>query len=241
MKLSLLRDALDCARNRMDVSDYHGFALRARGAGSGYHDRVRALDYLLGEGCIEVTGGKLGLNKRADWQWLGSLLREGSEEAWSIADTYVPSNAVWKVEETFRAEIGLEGELAVMRELEKSLPARDFQRVRHVSLTDDSAGYDILSPSLTGRPSLAMLEVKTSTRSSELFRFFISRNEISRGLNSEAWALVFVQLHLKQATVLGHLGIGYFSSDFPTEVSDSVRVSELEVEVSREDLIPGLP
>ena len=241
MKLPLFRDVLDFARNRVAISDYRGYALRAKGAGAGYDDRMRALDFLLQQGCIQLADGKLSLNKAADWEWIGPLLRAGSEGAWEIADTYVPSRVVCKVEEGFLAEIGLAGELAVLSELERLLPKDDFRRVSHVSLTDDSAGYDILSPRISGKPPLAMLEVKTSTRVSSLFRFFISRNEINKGLMNQDWSLVCVELHGDEAKILGHLGMEYFSSDLPKDVSDTVRVSQLEIELSKADLIPGLP
>ncbi|MCV7311909.1 DUF3883 domain-containing protein [Mycobacterium paraffinicum] len=58
-----------------------------------------------------------------------------------------------------------------------------------MSVLDDSLGYDVLAPMITGKAR--HLEVKTTrSKPSATFDFFLSRNEFDTGRRDSEWALV---------------------------------------------------
>lgn len=90
-------------------------------------------------------------------------------------------------------ETGLLGELEVVRYCAEELNdvgRADLARsVQQVSLLDDSLGYDVLAPMISGEPR--HLEVKTSQAPElDTFEFFLSRNEFDTGRRDDTWALV---------------------------------------------------
>lgn len=99
-----------------------------------------------------------------------------------------------RTDDAARTETGLAGELAVVDACRNELVS--FGRpdlahgVQQVSVLDNSLGYDVLAPSLTG-PN-RWLEVKTSRSAvGSVFDFFLSRNEYEVGRHDpSAWALV---------------------------------------------------
>ncbi|MFA6000281.1 MAG: DUF3883 domain-containing protein [Candidatus Paceibacterota bacterium] len=91
--------------------------------------------------------------------------------------------------------IGSRGEEIVLREekgkLEK-IGLKDLaQKVKRMSVDDDTLGYDILSFDVDGKEKY--IEVKTSSSSKDSMRFFVSLNEYSIGKDKENYFIYFVE------------------------------------------------
>ena len=241
MNLDLAKDVLRFARDGISIYDYRQFTLRSRGAGSSALDRQRVLDQLIENGTVVVDSERLRINQLADWSWIHQSALAGDSVIWSIVDEYVPIRIQTVIDDKVRAEIGAAGEQEVLRRLETELDEASFAKVRQVSLVDDAAGYDISAPSVGDKEGLQMLEVKTSTRPSSYFHFFLSRNEFLKGLANSSWYLVFVRSKNQNEQVLGHLSMSFFEDDFPREVSKEIVADGYRIRVSIDSFVPGLP
>ncbi len=142
-----------------------------------------------------------------------------------------------------RELIGSAGENAVLSACTDNLVAlgrRDLaDRVQQVSLVDDTLGYDIYAPSVTG--SVRFLEVKTSGRnSSGAFTFYLSRNEYNIGrVNPNSWALIACSWDGTEAQVVGWCRAVALSAYLP--VDGSGRWTEALVCLPLTLLASGLP
>ena len=96
-------------------------------------------------------------------------------------------------QELVRAEVGVAGEVAVVEACRSdlmSLGRADLAlAVQQVSVLDDSLGYDVVAPMITG--PMRLLEVKTATNPGPIFQFFLTRNEYEVGRReSGLWSLI---------------------------------------------------
>jgi hypothetical protein len=139
-------------------------------------------------------------------------------------------------------EIGEELVVSAAREELLGLGREDLARaVRRVSLTSDALGYDVNAPRLTGRPRL--LEVKSTTRTDDTFRVFISRNEANIGAKFPDWAMVVCRvtdLEMRSAEICGWCPAHTFSARLPTD-SARGRWEQASIGLRAEELHPGLP
>jgi hypothetical protein len=139
-------------------------------------------------------------------------------------------------------QIGEELVAAACRQDLRSLGRADLgRRVRHVSLEDDTAGYDILAPRLAGRGR--MLEVKSTTELGDPVKVYLSRHESSVAAREETWSLVVcvgVDPLTRTGQILGWLpgsGLGeYLPHDRVGGTWETVRITLI-----RSSLVPGLP
>ena len=97
-----------------------------------------------------------------------------------------------KFDDTARRQLGLAGELAFVEWLQRHTVAQ----VVHISMFDDSAGYD-MALTIEGRVC-ARVEVK-STRREDSARIYLSRNEVETMLVYSSWCLQLVQLDASNA------------------------------------------
>jgi len=130
------------------------------------------------------------------------------------------------------ARIGLAGETALVALLNDTIPGC----ARHMSLTDDTLGYDI---TVTDN-SEAHLEVKSTTRRGRLI-IYLSRHEFEVAAIDDAWALVIVgldaDLHLAAlATARAHI----VHERVPHDVSRLGRWDSVAIELRADDLTQGL-
>lgn len=147
-----------------------------------------------------------------------------------------------KFDESERATLGLRGEEFVVKiardeltELGRADLAAD---VRRLSEFADNLGYDVVAPRLDGS---RRLEVKTSGRRGDLFRFFISRSEIDWGLRDLDWALVACRLHSDgELELLGWCRAQALEPYLPTD-SEGGRWAEAELEIPPTLFYYGLP
>lgn len=121
------------------------------------------------------------------------LLRAVFEEP-SRRAAFVLSTAR-KVDATLLAEIGADGEEAVVAACREYLLSKDrgdlADQVARLSLEDDTLGYDVTSPDCQGRRH--HLEVKATRSIGTRVEFYLSRNEAVTGANDMSWALVIAR------------------------------------------------
>ena len=137
-----------------------------------------------------------------------------------------------RVDQAMRAEVGLAGELALVKLLEGRWPGS----VRHVALTDDGFGYDIeFRPDQTYH-----LEVKSTNRRGRL-TVFLSRHEHEVALVDPAWRLVVVGLDTGgRASTIATVRHVSLAERAPRDHDPSARWESVRHQLGPGDLLPGL-
>jgi hypothetical protein len=237
----MIYDALSCARDQLLVSDYILFAKRAIGPGMAYYDRIRILDELIAAEFVIETVGRLTLNESPNLSLFESELKNGFLDAWNLASLFPKAFRKFQDNSQILSEIGLRGEKFVISLLETSLPIDRVKMIKHVSIYDDSAGYDIFSPSTTGENHGYLLEVKTSIQKSDSITFFISRNEIDVAIKNRNWRLIAVEIIDGVPKLLGHLEASELVPSLPEEKTINVQWTQLRIQVEKNVFLAGLP
>lgn len=147
-----------------------------------------------------------------------------------------------------RRVFGALGEVAVLERAREELVDLGYgslaERVSRVSLLDDTLGYDILAPSISGQSRL--LEVKTSRGGhprAPIVRFYISRNEVRVGASGrDQWALVSCELPPEDgdgSIMFSWCRASSFAPYLPQDAGG--RWEQARVDMPRHLLTPGLP
>jgi hypothetical protein len=236
--------ALDCiefAYASRNINDYNDYCKRQLGAGTAYYDRIRVKDQLIDEGFIRLDDNKLRLGEAHSSEWLEQALVNGEQAAWAICDCFPRRKLKFDPDDLAKRELGLAGELHVIDRLKQLLPASDHHRISHVSLIDDSAGYDIRSPTLSGHETESLLEVKTSARSGSNFTLFMSRNEVETGLRNPNWHLVLVLAKSGDFEITGVLKMSAIADLLPQDMSEEASWISLKLVLPVEGLHSQLP
>ena len=193
-------------------------------AGKTQFDRQRVLEDLMEVGVLVVKDTRVFTNGNALIRFLSSQLADGDRIAWELA---VAGGELEATEAKFPRElleqIGLEGELTVIEELKRQLASDLHDQIDHISLFDDTVGFDIRAPLTSMSSGFSCLEVKTSSRPGEDFRFFISRNETRAAATIRNWFLVGVVRLNGVASVIGHLRYHNFAAYLPSDVHSNSR------------------
>lgn len=239
----LVLDVIHAASIGMDSKD---FEIQCRLAptqnGKSFFDRVRVAEDLMRIGLIVVEDGNLKLAMKEVPSSLFKELRKGSEVGWKILD-YIDhsSKLTQKIDLELIKQIGLDGELAVIEELKNLIPGSHQHRIKHISLFDDSAGFDIQAPSIKDIKTTILLEVKTSPRPGDNFTFYISQNEARIASLNEDWALVGVVSREERYRALGFLTYHQFSDYLPVNIDPHGRWESAKITVPKEIFMLGLP
>jgi hypothetical protein len=239
----LILEVLRAASERISIQDFDvQCQLAPVSLGKSYHDRMRTAESLIEEGLIEKIDDRLRVVGKEVPEWLRLGMLNGSNVAWNIFETIDTKGKIkGKVNQELLLEIGIEGENAVIFELKRFLPTSLATRIKHISLTDDSAGFDISSPSVCLQENYLLLEVKTSSRPGNEFRFFISRNEARVASQNENWRLVAVRRAPDGYKVLGHLRYTHFSDILPIDSSAFSKWESASINIPTDLIVPGLP
>jgi hypothetical protein len=243
LREQLILETLEAAMQRVSKADFELHCkLQQNGAGVSFNDRTQVLDHLLQEEHVVVDHGYLALNYSRLPDLLRPYILDGVELAWKICDS-IDTDAIGrsKFDNEILELIGLDGELAVINQLSKELPSKVHSKVIHVSLFSDSAGYDISTPSVDDHDRILKLEVKTTTRASRPFRFFISRNEVEVATKNSDWYLVFVRKSYSNFEVVGHTTIMSLYDRLPVNRCETIRWESLCIDIKIEELRKGLP
>lgn len=238
---AVLRTCIDMARRGFSEEDFKRFALMSFRFGEQYLDLVMTLNFLKEIQVVGTSAGNLQLLDVENSDWFAGEISSGSTLVWDVLDNIPFPFRKFNPDQTAQALLGAQGELAVMRDLhEKVLPdLRD--KIRQVSLVSDHFGYDIEAPSRFEERGLMALEVKTSSRPGDYFKFFLSRNEYRVGLETEYWSLVFVQMVGSKFEVLGHLPHSEIKSRVPKNIDNGFVWESASGAVHKNEIFPGLP
>ncbi|GAA4561063.1 hypothetical protein GCM10023193_22810 [Planotetraspora kaengkrachanensis] len=158
-----------------------------------------------------------------------------------------------KIDVALLAEIGAEGEEAVVAACRKYLLAKDradlADHVARLSLEDDTLGYDVTSPDCRGRRH--HLEVKATRSIGTRIDFYLSRNEATIGANDPSWAIVIARQEISGPNgelamrVIGWLTYWDIASALPidtTPANDLMgRWANARMTIPDSQLRPGLP
>lgn len=182
---------------------------------------------------VQVIDGRIRFVTLGAIPWLSEALLHGDTHSWELANLVEKAyKKKYKFDPNRLAEIGLNGEKFVIEELKKKLVQELHCRIQHISLGDDSAGYDIKSPSINNSERVELLEVKTSTRvHEEYFEFFLSRNEYITGLKNPNWSIVAVQVKNGKYSVLGFIKSHQIESRMPKNIDETVTWESVRIKL----------
>jgi hypothetical protein len=206
----------------------------------GYELRMHSLNELILQGVVSLENSRLVLGHLETVEWLTTALLEGQPEAWQICDAFGPLGRKFEPDQLALEMLGLEGEEHVLRSLHEDLPLDKHREVVQVSLTDDTAGYDIRTPT-TLFPDNVFLEIKTSSRPGDKFSFFLSRNEWNVAKTSSRWYLVLVKKSDRELSIFGHLDAGSLVGYFPEDSHPDFTWTVAKGSLTTDDVFPGLP
>jgi hypothetical protein len=236
-------DVIRASRKHWSTDDYRTFSkISYPLPGRGYLDRMKVLDRLIDDGMISLEDRKIIFNSMENVDWVSDGLISGSKTVWDLVEIAEPNgNLAGKYDGDRLAEIGEMGEQAVIEFLHESLPINQRHRVLQVSQTNDSAGYDIVSPSLRDISKNVLLEVKTTVRPGSNFSFYLSRNEHRVGIQNPNWYLIFVRVLDSVPKIVGNMNASCFESWLPIERDDRSRWESVKITVVPSELSVDFP
>ncbi|MGC6472612.1 MAG: DUF3883 domain-containing protein [Parvibaculales bacterium] len=211
-------DAVKFLDNGKRIEDYKLFCKnQPRNLKGSFADRMEVLELLTEQKIILNNNGNLTMHPDPDFSCFNEGLAAGYEDAWEFVDLIGKSKAAEKkFDNSKNIENGLMGEEFIVSELKKTLPEEKFNQINHVSLKDDTKGYDIEFENENN--ILKFLEVKTSSLPGNNFSFFLSRNEYEVGkLKNDDWSIVLVKLFNGNPVFFGALTLADLNEYLPLE------------------------
>lgn len=241
--LEMAVDVVRASRKHWSTDEYTRFSKISEPLpGRGYFDRMKVLNRLIEDGVVYLKGRQIMFRGLENVDWVKRGLISGSKTIWDFVEATEPTeNFSRKFENDHLIEIGRTGEAAVIDRLLKVLPAEQCNRVLHVSLTNDAAGYDIFAPSTVDSSNELLLEVKTSVRPGENFAFYLSRNEYRVGSQNPNWYLIFVRVVDSVPEILGYVKANSFQAWLPTEHDDRSKWQSVLINMDVKGMSPDLP
>ena len=227
---------VNAAKNRIHIQDFYMDGRLSRNVAHGYEARKQVLGELMNSGVVALDESRLTLGMLTTFNGLIEGLKEGSVEAWAIVDLFPKKSRKFDPDSNLLNEIGIRGELFVIEELKRMLPANLHERIQHISLTDDSAGFDISTPSTINPNNQIQLEIKTTTRPGNQFNFHLSRNEFETAKRYEHWYLILVTSWNLECKIFGYLEGSSIISYFPIDTSSGFSWTSAKGSLNQDDL-----
>ena len=236
-------DAIELAKSKATIEDYKKFCnVQPREAGQSFDDRIRVLDFLIRNKIILHDDKRLAIGTMKHTEWIDKALEKGSEQAWKIATAIDPDQFYLnKFDDEINKKIGLLGEHYVFEEILKALPNHLHLSVKHLSLVNDSWGYDIISPCLYPEEKRVLLEVKTTSRPFGEFRFFLSMNEFRVSQQKKNWYIVLVRIVNGKPTLEGNIVSSKMANIMPDNINNRVEWQSVKIKVDQDWVVRGLP
>lgn len=230
-------ETLGSARKKITVKEFKNYCnMITPEVGKSFYDRIRVAEFLIEKETILVSDGRLVLNPNSNHLWLIDDIFDGSANAWEIAQAIDLSGELErKFDNSLQVQLGLEGELAFISILDDNLPETYRRTINHVSLTDDTAGYDVSCISGMHEDQFDLYEVKTSSRISGIFNFFITRNELKVANSQPNWRIAAMRKVDSKFEFLGLLRLSQFSSYLPKDIHTSSKWMSASVAVPFSD------
>lgn len=240
--IEVASEIVEASESRWTVEDYKRFCgLQLPEAGKDRFFRLNVLAEMLQQNLIALEDGRLALGDPNSSTWLCNELRKGDKAAWSFFEAAYPAKSARKFDDRHLKEIGLEGEKWVVEQYREKLSAEIFDRIRHVSVTDDTLGFDIATPSMKYNSRYLHIEVKASVRATSKFEFYLSRNEYEISLKDQNWILLLVRKQAGLYEVFGHAYHSALASLVPVDVDDSGSWASAKLSLGSADVYHGLP
>lgn len=211
-------------------------------AGKGFDDYQNICRLLLSDGSLYKERDRLRVGSIIEKSWFLECLASGYSSAWRIQDILSDNKqSPKKFNSEFLSKIGLRGEEALVEFLKDNLHPELHESIRHVSLEDDTLGYDIQSPSIENNDNKIYLEVKTTVKEGEFFQFYLSKNEFFTSQEIERWFLVFMETKNNVTSLVGHLPIDNFENLLPYNLCDEITWATVKIKVDKANIEPGIP
>ena len=241
--LEMACDAIRLARDGCSVEDYKKFCnLITPEVGKSYYDRIKVAEHLISQGLIQNRDGRFGLVYKTLPDWLRHGLAAGDSASWKLLDEMDPSGKrISKYDSAALQAIGLAGEEFVVDLIKERLDPGLHHLVVHISLSDDTRGYDLISPSISNSDLVVCFEVKTSSRLSEYFSCYLSRNEADVAARTMNWYLLAVENINGKHSLIGHLQFSDFAEWLPSDALQIGRWETTYLRFPKSKIRPGLP
>ena len=239
-QLASFLEVIIAAKEQMHFEDFKTGGRLAGDIRSGYQARMVAFSALADSGFVILESGKLMLGVLSEESWLTSSLTNGDPESWAICDAFPSKLRKFNPDSLNLEQIGREGEDFLVSWLKSNLDPQLHSEIVQTSLTDDSAGYDIVSPSLKLQGQMK-LEVKTSTRSGDVFTFHLSRNEWATAARNFNWYLVLVNKTQGKFSVFGYLDSQSLVSYYPNDSHLDFKWTSTVGVLGPDDVFSGVP
>jgi len=242
----LLRTIIKAAEHRNGVDELNYWVSNTPiGYGKQDSDYRDALVELQRLGIIVIKNEYIELGQGS--QDFKRLLTSQDSDVWRINEIITEESTQLarrfsKFDNTDRTEIGRNGELLVIRNLEDQLDSFYHNLIDHVSEYDDTPGFDIKCPSVKVPTKRVLLEVKSSMRRQNKFVFFLSYNEYKTALRyPDDWFLVLVKLG-SESNQIKHLKISFFEEWLPKNLDPRANWQSVQVTIDDfSNLRDGLP
>ena len=240
--IEVASEIIEASESRWSVEDYKRFCdLQLPKAGKDRFFRLNVLAEMLKQNLIVLEDGRLALGDPNNSTWLCNELRRGDTAAWSFVEASYPAKTARKFDDQHLKEIGLEGEKWVVEQYREKLSAEFLDRIRHVSVTDDTLGFDIASHSIQYKSRYLHIEVKTSVRATSKFEFYLSRNEYEVSRKDQNWILLLVRKQAGLYEIFGHAYHSTLHGLVPIDVDDSGSWASAKLSLASADVFRGLP
>ncbi len=230
---------IEAAKRNIHLEDFKVASKLATHPVLGYEAQMASLAELLDAGYIKLQNGFLELGTLTLSEWLKTGLLAGDEYSWQICDLYPQSNRKFNPDLDLLNTIGSDGEEYVVSLLRERLPASLHEDIFHTSRVNDAAGYDIQF--LSESSQNLFLEIKTSTRTSQEFNFFLSKNEWEKAKIMRNWFIVLVQKTNGVHSIFGHLPGGSIENYFPQDIHPNFSWATSKGKLAVDDVFDGLP
>jgi len=224
------------AKNRIHIQDFYMDGRLSLNVAYGYEARKQVLGELLNSGVVALDESRLRLGILTEFNGLSKGLEEGSPEAWELVDLFPKKSRKFDPDSDLLNEIGMRGELFVIEELKRMLPPNFHDKIQHVSLSDDAAGFDVTTPSIIDPNNQIQLEIKTTTRPGNQFNFHLSRNEFETAKSLKHWYLILVTSWNSETSIFGYLEGSSLIGYFPTDSSRGFSWTSAKGSFSKDDL-----
>lgn len=235
--LEMVSEIVRASKSKISVADYLQDSLfRTLTIGANHDDRIRTISYLCQTGCLQVSDDNFVILQSSPPDWLVQAGAMGLDEAYDLAIDFLPNpSLIEKFDQAVLNEIGLKGELAFIDHLRKNHGAYD--EITHVSLFDDSLGYDVIHSDVSQNHFL--YEVKTTSRpNSGYFEFFVSRNEFKTSMNASNWRIACMRISKGSCFFEGFVDWENLKHSLPVDQNADMVWSSTRVTVSTANLIP---
>ena len=241
--IEMALEIIEFAKKKSAVDDFKHFCeMQYADLEKNYPQRMKVLSFLLRSKIVLLRDKKLALGNLNKADWIEEGLKNGNTNIWKFANFVHPESPVIKKFDSDQlAEIGMRGEKFVIEILKSKIPPEHKDRIQHVSLIDDTLGYDIQSPSLKNLELKVCLEIKTTVKQDYDFGFFLSKNEYYVSQNRIGWHLVLVRVSNEKPSLLGHIKGGEISGLMPEDSDKRVTWQTVKIKVDPSWIIPDLP